>query len=53
MRVLAFAKKILQSDKDIIVDDENEFIFVGISAMTDPPRAESKQAIADCVSAGI
>lgn len=53
MRVLAFAKKILESDKEITLDDENEFIFVGISAMTDPPREESKQAIADCISAGI
>ncbi|MBQ7339355.1 MAG: cation-translocating P-type ATPase [Clostridia bacterium] len=53
MRVLAFAKKILESDKNITVEDEREFIFVGLAAMTDPPRVESKQAIEDCISAGI
>ncbi len=53
MRVLAFAKKVLETSRDITLDDENDFIFVGLSAMTDPPRVESKQAIADCISAGI
>ena len=28
-------------------------IYIGISAMTDPPREESKAAVAECISAGI
>ncbi len=53
MRVLAFAKKILDSDKKITTDDETSFTFIGLSAMTDPPREESKDAIKECLSAGI
>ncbi len=53
MRVLAFAKRILTSHKEITVEDENEYIFVGLTAMTDPPRPESKKAIEACLSAGI
>lgn len=53
MRVLAFAKKILSSDSPITLDDENDYIYIGLTAMTDPPREESKAAVADCISAGI
>ena len=53
MRVLAFAKKILSSDASIGLDDECDYIYIGLSAMTDPPREESKAAVADCISAGI
>ncbi len=53
MRVLAFAKKILSSDAPIGLDDECDYIYIGLSAMTDPPREESKAAVADCISAGI
>lgn len=53
MRVLAFAKKILSSDTPIGLDDECDYIYIGLSAMTDPPREESKAAVADCISAGI
>lgn len=53
MRVLAFAKKILASDAPIALDDECDYIYIGLSAMTDPPREESKAAVADCISAGI
>ena len=53
MRVLAFTKKILQNDNPITLSDENDYIYIGLSAMTDPPREESKKAVADCISAGI
>lgn len=53
MRVLAFAKKILDSEKSIGLDDECDYIFIGLTAMTDPPREESKAAVAECISAGI
>lgn len=53
MRVLAFTKKILESDRPIDLRDEYDYIYIGLSAMTDPPREESKAAVADCISAGI
>lgn len=53
MRVLAFAKKILKSDNAVTFDDEYDYIFIGLSAMTDPPREESKEAVAECITAGI
>ena len=53
MRVLAFVKKPLTSNKGITLNDENDYIYIGLSAMTDPPREESKSAVAECISAGI
>lgn len=53
MRVLAFAKKILAADAPITLDDECGYTYVGLAAMTDPPREESKAAVAECISAGI
>jgi Ca2+-transporting ATPase len=53
MRVLAFAKKILVTDADVSTEDECDYIYIGLAAMTDPPREESKAAVADCISAGI
>lgn len=50
MRVLAFAYKIIAKDAP---DAEDSYIFIGLAAMTDPPRSESKAAVADCISAGI
>ena len=52
LRVLAFACRPI-SDDDVTLDIEDELIFLGLIAMMDPPREESKQAVADCVSAGI
>ena len=52
MRVLAFAVKVL-GDKKITLEDENDYIYIGIAAMTDPPRKESALAVAECISAGI
>lgn len=53
MRVLAFAEKILASDSPLTIDDEADYTFIGLSAMTDPPREESKAAVAECITAGI
>ena len=53
MRVLAFAKKILSSDAPIGLDDECDYVYIGLTASTDPPREESKAAVAEAKSAGI
>lgn len=52
LRVLAIAYKDISSTQ-ISADDENNYTFVGLVAMMDPPREESAQAIADCMEAGI
>lgn len=53
LRVLAFAKKAFDSQVKLTVEDENDLTFVGLVAMIDPPREESKQAVAACMRAGI
>lgn len=53
LRVLAFAYKEINKDKSADIADENELIFVGLIAMMDPPRVESKEAVENCVKAGI
>ncbi|RSK26176.1 cation-translocating P-type ATPase [Bacillus sp. HMF5848] len=53
LRVLAFAYKEVNNLNNISTDDENNLIFVGLTAMMDPPRAESKDAVAQCITAGI
>ena len=53
MRVLCFAKREFSNKTDINENDENKYTFIGLCAMTDPPREESKAAVADCISAGI
>ena len=53
MRVLCFVKKIYKEQTALTVEDECDFIFIGLCAMTDPPREESKAAVADCIRAGI
>jgi len=53
MRVLAFALKPLPGTSDIDLGDEYGYTYIGLTAMTDPPREESKAAVAECISAGI
>ncbi|RTY85956.1 cation-translocating P-type ATPase [Flavobacterium sp. RSP15] len=55
MRVLAFASKQLNSEHLSLIseDDLCEFTFLGIQAMSDPPRLEVKEAIDSCHNAGI
>lgn len=53
-RVLAFAMKECPDDlTQIGLDDEYGYTFVGLVSMIDPPREESKQAVADARGAGI
>ncbi len=52
MRVLCFACK--ETDGGIVrPEDENGLRLIGLLAMSDPPRPESKKAVADCRAAGI
>lgn len=53
LRVLAFAYKPIQKDQVLQLEDEDDLIFVGLISMMDPPREESKAAVADCICAGI
>ncbi|MDD4988601.1 MAG: calcium-translocating P-type ATPase, PMCA-type [Candidatus Izemoplasmatales bacterium] len=50
-RVLGYAYK--DVDEPSRMDLEDELIFVGLTAMIDPPRPEAKAAIATCHLAGI
>ncbi len=51
LRVLAFAFKIVKGD--VSIDDETDYTFIGLTAMMDPPRDESKAAVEECIKAGI
>lgn len=51
LRVLAFAYK--ESDEKLSVDTEYGYTFIGLVSMIDPPREESRQAVADAIRAGI
>jgi Ca2+-transporting ATPase len=53
LRVLAFGYKYLDAIKELTLEDENNYIFNGLVSMIDPPREESKQAVQDCITAGI
>ncbi len=53
LRVLAFAYKVVDDDKELTLEDEYNLTFIGLIAMMDPPRAESKAAVEECKSAGI
>lgn len=53
LRVLAFAYKTLNEEKDLTLQDEAELTFLGLISMMDPPREESKQAVEECIRAGI
>lgn len=52
LRVLAFAYKETENENPTPYD-ERDYTFLGLIAMMDPPREESKQAVADCIKAGI
>ena len=53
LRVLAFGYKEVPEDYTLSLDNENDFIFLGLISMMDPPREESKAAVADAKRAGI
>ena len=55
LRVLAFAYKAGREDMTgtLDIDEEQYLTFIGLIAMMDPPRTESKEAVAKCIQAGI
>lgn len=53
LRVLAFAYRELGRDEVLSLEEEHDFIFLGLVAMIDPPREESKAAVAEAKRAGI
>ena len=55
LRVLAFASKRGREDMTgtLDVNEEQYLTFIGLIAMMDPPREESKEAVARCIQAGI
>ena len=52
LRVLAFACRTVDSAA-VDLEDENSLTFLGLIAMMDPPRAESRAAVEACIAAGI
>lgn len=52
LRVLAVCERTVDG-VDITVDDEKDYILLGLIAMQDPPREESAEAVAKCKTAGI
>lgn len=53
LRVLAFAYKPIESGVELSEEDERDLTFLGLIAMMDPPREESKVAVEECMHAGI
>lgn len=53
LRVLAFACRKMKEGETLTLEGERDFIFLGLVAMIDPPREESKAAVADARRAGI
>ena len=53
LRVLSFAYKETEVEGGLTLADENDYIFIGLISMMDPPREESKAAVADAKRAGI
>ena len=48
LRVLAFAYKTVSDELELTLEDEYNLTFIGLIAMMDPPREESKAAVAEC-----
>lgn len=53
LRVIAIAYKDVLPQQTIDTRVEKDLIFVGLVAMMDPPRKESKKAVENCIKAGI
>lgn len=52
LRVLAVCERDVDT-VDISVDDEKDYILLGLVAIQDPPREESAEAVRKCKTAGI
>lgn len=53
LRVLAVAYRKFEESRQLTREDEQEFVFLGLISMMDPPREESAAAVAACIRAGI
>lgn len=53
LRVLAFAYKEVGKEDALTIENEKDYTFIGLISMVDPPREESKAAVADAKRAGI
>ena len=53
LRVLAFTYREIPENHTLTIKDENHLVFLGLIAMMDPPREESKTAVTECIKAGI
>ena len=52
LRVLAFAQRELETVRALTLADEQEFTFVGLVSMIDPPRPEAVKAVSDASRGG-
>ena len=53
LRVLAFAYRKLDTVRPLTLNDEQNYTFIGLVSMIDPPRPEAIQAVADAKRGGI
>ena len=53
LRVLAFAQRELDAIRPLTLEDEQDFTFIGLVSMIDPPRPEAIQAVADAARGGV
>lgn len=53
LRVLAFAYREVRDEDTLTFENEKDYTFIGLISMIDPPREESKAAVADAKRAGI
>lgn len=53
LRVLGMGYRKFEAERTLVLEDENDLVFLGLIAMMDPPRVESAAAVSDCISAGI
>ena len=53
LRVLAFACREMGEGEMLTLDSEQDYTFIGMTAMMDPPRPESRNAVLSAKKAGI
>ena len=50
---MAFTYREIPENHTLTIEDENHLVFLGLIAMMDLPREESKTAVTECIKAGI